>query len=767
MMRPVSVVLPVYNAFEDALVCIRSVLRHSGPMCRVLVLDDCSPQGVLSRWLPDDVRHDPRLEVVRNEENLGFVGTCNRGMRLAAPHDVVLLNSDTEVTPRWLDKMQQAAYADPRTGTVTPLTNHGEICSVPEMGRPNSLPGGYSLHQFAALVERVSARQYPRLPTCVGFCVYLKREMLDRVGLFDQRQFSPGYGEENDLSLRAQAAGYVDRLDDATFVYHRGSSSFGPKAERLSKRHLRTLLRRYPGYSGRIRRFYVANPLGDVHRRIHHALLGPWLAAARYTVLHVLHNPPLTRPEGRHPGGTEYHVADLVRGLPEAAQFSLCVTGGAYRLAGHLPGCDVPLRLAAEDEVLRRLLEPGLFDVVHVHHAGRFPADVLVEALQRHGNYFVSLHDFGLACPRNHLATPAGRYCDGWQCVRECRQNGAAIARLRAHSRRLLQGARAVFHFSHSTREILGRILETEANWQLASHGTDRTACALELPEPTPPSPERPLEVALLGAINVAKGAHLIRCIVRKQRLPSGIPLRWHLIGMIEGGISRHVVCHGAYARDELPSLLAAAAPHLVAILSVVPETYCYTLDEAVQCGVPVVCTPLGAPAEKVRRLGCGWVLDELSPEGVLRTLQSIVDCWPEYLRVRAKLRAVLLPDVAAMARYYGDRYRRCVAAGSKSAEARTADTLCRLAARFPAPPTASQRLAGLVLGGGVNLLQQLGLEGALLRVAARLLPAGAGAVRKMGLDGTIAQLAGQMLPARIWTLIQQLRYARLQTWQR
>ncbi len=764
MMQPVTVVIPVYNAFDDALVCVRSVLRHSGRWCRVLVLDDCSPQGVLRDWLPEGVRRDPRLEVLRNEENLGFVGTCNRGMRLAAPQDVVLLNSDTEVTARWLEKMQQAAYADPRTGTVTPLTNHGEICSVPQMGRANSLPGGYSLEEFADLVERVSARDYPRLPTCVGFCVYLKREMLDRVGLFDQRQFSPGYGEENDLSLRAQAAGYVDRLDDATFIHHRGSSSFGPKGRRLSKRHMRTLLRRYPGYRGRVRQFYAANPLSEVHRRIHRGLLERWLAAARYTLLHVLHNPPLTRPEGRHPGGTEYHVADLIRGIPEAAQFSLCVTGETYRLAGHLPGCDVPLRLAGGAEVLRRLLEPGLFDVVHVHHAGRFPADVLVEALQRHGSYFVSLHDFGLACPRNHLVTPAGRFCEGRECTRECRQNGEAIACMRAHGRRLLQGARAVFHFSRSTRDILSSILETEANWQLTSHGTDRTGCAAELPEPPRPSAEQPLEVALLGAINVAKGARLIRRVVRHVRLPSGIPVRWHLIGMIEGGISRGMVCHGAYQRKELPSILAAVAPHLVAILSVVPETYCYTLDEAVQCGVPVVCTPLGAPAEKVRRLGCGWVFDELNPEGILRTLQSIVDHWPEYLRVRAGLPGVSLPDVAAMARGYDDWYGRSATAAAGSGRARAADALFRLEARFPAPRTASQRLAGLVLGGGVNLLQHLGLDGALLRVAACVLPGGAAAVRKMGLDGVTARLAARVLPARVRTMIQQLRYARLQT---
>jgi len=764
MMRPVTVVIPVYNAFDDALLCIRSVLRHSGRLCRILVLDDCSPQGVLRDWLPEDVLRDPRLVVLRNEENLGFVGTCNLGMHLARPDDVVLLNSDTEVTAGWLDKMQEAAYADQRTGTVTPLTNHGEICSIPEMGRPNELPRDYTLEQFAELIERVSAREYPRLPTCVGFCVYLKREMLDRVGYFDQRCFSPGYGEENDLSLRAQAAGYVDRLDDATFIHHRGSASFGPKARRLSKRHLRTLLRRFPGYGGRVRRFYAANPLRSVHRRISGELLRRRLAKSSYSVLHILHNPPLTHTADRHPGGTEYHVADLVRGIPEAAQFSLSVFGGAYRLAGHLPGCDVPLCLAAEPEVLSRLLDPHLFDVVHVHHAGRFPSGELVGALRRHGRYFVSLHDFGLACPRNHLVTPAGNYCGGGDCTRRCGQRPDVIESLRSSSRRLLAGARAVFHFSESTREILGEILGVEANWRRATHGTNQPLHAARTRPPARPSRSRPLEVAFLGAINTAKGAHLIRRIARTERLPSGVPLRWHLIGMIEGGIGRNVICHGPYEREDLPEILARAAPHLVAVLSVAPETYCYTLDEAVQCGIPVVSTPIGAPAEKTRRLGCGWVLEELSAEGVFQRLQSLVDNWEEYERVRSRLPGVSFPDVGSMARAYDESYRQVLPAPGTARGVHLAECLCSLEQQYPAPRTTGQRLTNLVLGGGVNLLQQLGLDGVLLRLAACVLPGGARMVRKMGLDSAAAHLAARMLPAKARTMIQQIRYARLHT---
>jgi GT2 family glycosyltransferase len=270
--RPVSVIIPVYDAFASARACLRSVIAHSPQGVRVLVIDDASPSGSFQAALPAEVLSDSRLTVRRNSQNQGFVRSCNAGIELAGSDDVVLLNSDTLVSAHWLEKLQAAAYSRPRIGTVTPLTNNGTICSFPRFGASNPLPTFCSLAQLSEIVEIVSRRAYAELPTCVGFCLYIKRELIERIGVFDAEAFGRGYGEENDFSCRAQAAGYVDILDDATFVYHKGEQSFGKEKEALIQANSEILRRRHPHYFDCVARFYTRDTLEPIRLRIMDAL---------------------------------------------------------------------------------------------------------------------------------------------------------------------------------------------------------------------------------------------------------------------------------------------------------------------------------------------------------------------------------------------------------------------------------------------------------------------------------------------------------------
>ena len=368
-------------------------MEHTRPHHKILVIDDGSPAGRFADLLPEALLAASRLRIVHNKDNMGFVATCNWAIKETAPTDVVFLNSDTEVTPGWLDKLQAAAAADERFGTVTPLTNNGTICSVPEILKENSLPPGYDLPDFAALVESISARKYPILPTCVGFCVYVKREVLDRIGGFDADAFGKGYGEENDFSCRLQAVGYLDVLDDATFVYHHGGKSFQAQSAQLIADHLKILDRKHPDYSSRVQRFIAANPLRAVHQRISGAMLRRWNENAEYTVLHVLHNKPLTEKSANLPGGVEYHVADLVRMIPEAAHWSLYVASQEYHLTAHVPGNERTYRASTKALDLSALIRPELFDIIHVHHTLGFDFRTLADCVLRHGRYFVTVHD--------------------------------------------------------------------------------------------------------------------------------------------------------------------------------------------------------------------------------------------------------------------------------------------------------------------------------------------------------------------------------------
>jgi GT2 family glycosyltransferase len=256
----VDVVVPVYGGRQLALQTIDSVLAAEGRTSyELIVVDDASPDPMLRSELRQ-LAEKGFLTLLTNERNIGFVGTANRGFALHADRDVVLLNSDTRVFDGWLDRLTAALHGASRTGTACPLSNSATILSYPIPLRDNHrLPG----MDFAEL-DRVCAQvgDAPvEVPTAVGFCMAVKRACLDEVGLFDTEQFGRGYGEENDFSLRAAAAGWRHMAATDVFVWHRGGGSFGMEREALIATAQATLERLHPGYEASIGHFIGRDPL--------------------------------------------------------------------------------------------------------------------------------------------------------------------------------------------------------------------------------------------------------------------------------------------------------------------------------------------------------------------------------------------------------------------------------------------------------------------------------------------------------------------------
>ena len=141
-------------------------------------------------------------------------------------NDVLLLNSDTEVPKGWLKRIMECAYSDDTIATVTPLSNNATLASVPKIFTRNELPKNYTLKKMDELVQKCSVKDYPDIPTAHGFCMYIKREALEKVGFFDEKNFGKGYGEENDFSFRCFEFGYRNVLCDNVYVLHKESQSF-------------------------------------------------------------------------------------------------------------------------------------------------------------------------------------------------------------------------------------------------------------------------------------------------------------------------------------------------------------------------------------------------------------------------------------------------------------------------------------------------------------------------------------------------------------
>lgn len=269
-----AVVIPVYNAAPEVDRCLETVQATVPSGTDVLIIDDASPDpavaAVLRAWLGREV---PGWRILRNAENLGFVRTANQGMRLSMSlgrGDVVLLNSDTEVTRGWLQGLGRCLAADAAIATATPWTNNGEIASLPRFCAANPAPA--DAEAVAAVVADAGPARYPELPTAVGFCMAVARRAIDRLGLFDETLFGIGYGEENDFSMRARDAGMRNVLCDDVYVVHLGGRSFGPLGVKPGEESMRRLLSRHPGYLEQVQAFIAADPLAERRRAILEAL---------------------------------------------------------------------------------------------------------------------------------------------------------------------------------------------------------------------------------------------------------------------------------------------------------------------------------------------------------------------------------------------------------------------------------------------------------------------------------------------------------------
>jgi O-antigen biosynthesis protein len=617
----IDIIIPVYNAPSDARRCIESVLVHDHTDCRITLIDDGSTDaGVAALFAELEGRRLPQLVLLRNGRNLGFIATANRGIA-ASFADVVLLNSDTVVTGDWLRAIRDCAATDSRIGTITPFSNNAEICSFPRLCLDNPIAGDDDAEAIAAAIARAAVPTYPDLPTGVGFCLFIRRALIDDIGMFDVA-FGPGYGEENDLCLRAARAGWRNVLADNAFVVHVGGRSFGGQKSELSPRNTAILLDRHPHYTRMVEAYIKDDPLAPLRAAAQSELLLSKSDARG--VLHVIHD---------HGGGTEAHVRALIDASRDRWRHYLAIAvGNAWQIEEHRPdGSVVAFDIARlQDESWQEFIGAicGSFSiaVIHLHNISGC-RDGLLTALGDLGvPYGYTVHDLNFACPTITFLGADQMFCGGVTDTKFCSHCLAGqaayanvdIGRWRDRHCALLERAAFVIAPSHWAADMLIRYFPGRSV-RLIVHGTPDAESAARSASParglTLPDDDLPT-IALLGAIGPDKGARRIERLVELARRRNAA-IRFVLIGYLDvqhapwqSDDARFSV-HGRYERNELPVLLAHYRVKLVLYPSAGPETFSYTLSEAWAAGIPVLVPPIGALAERVLNSGAGWVMTE------------------------------------------------------------------------------------------------------------------------------------------------------------
>ena len=452
-------------------------------------------------------------------------------------------------------------------------------------------------NRLDGLACRANGGDVVDIPVGVGFCLYLRRDCLAEVGAFRPDLFAQGYGEENDLCLRARLLGWRNVALPGLFVGHLGGASFGSRAKHLRARNEKILERLHPGHDALIQDFIARDPLAEARRRID---LLRWQEAARSSRQSVV---LISHDEG---GGVEQRLVLAARAHKQAGRRPI-VLRPAQAAAGHLA---VAVRDGIDDDFANLVFAmpqelPGLLDLlraarplaVEVHHFLNH-APAVHELVARLGvPYDVHVHDYTWFCPRVALVRQ-DRYC-GEPEARACETCVAmhgrfltediSVSELRRRSAKFLASARTVIAPSHDTSNRMKRHFPA-ARVTVVPHEDDRLLPAVVRPIRGNAARNGRSRICTVGGIGVHKGYDVLLACARdaeRRNLDLEFVVVGHTIDdarMMETG---RVFITGQYSPDEAVDLIGRQHADLGFVASIWPETWCLALGEIWRAGLP------------------------------------------------------------------------------------------------------------------------------------------------------------------------------------
>ncbi|WP_052955069.1 class I SAM-dependent methyltransferase [Microvirga vignae] len=626
----VDVIIPVYRGVAETKRCIDSVLDsivENHCLGQIIVIDDRGPEDDMQAYL-ETLKQDDRLTVLVNEQNQGFVLSVNRGMTYSNTNDVILLNSDTEVSGNWIDRLAAQAYAEPTIATVTPFSNNATICSFPALPGDPNLASGDTVTGLDTAFSQANQGNSVDIPTAVGFCMYIKRAALRQIGLFDAKAFGLGYGEENDFCLRVQAHGGRNILAGDVFVYHVGETSFGATSSPGKARAAQIIRDRYPHYEKAVADWVQQDPARPMRLA---AVAARVQRNNRPVVLFMLHD---------WGGGTEKHALSLAEQLSSnIAVVILKITSGQEGINAALSVIDGDFRFdeivsAADLKEFVDFIKSFGVTRIHVHHIIGFQDQIQDILLQLGLPYDLTIHDYTLICPRVNLWRPDEGYCgepDEAGCLAclscEPKPLSRDIIWWREKGRDLIAHATRVICPSKDVAARMRRYVP-EGHYIVVPHEDLSDASSRKVTVPALSS-GAPLRIAVLGFLNDQKGRQFLqRCIDEFAR--ANVKISLVVIGdvlgaalMARGNVTLSVT--GPYKAFDVDTMIDKYDPHLIFFTQRSPETYSFTLSEGIRSGRPLVVPRIGALTERAQNLQWCWLYDlSDQPSDLVRLFQSI-----------------------------------------------------------------------------------------------------------------------------------------------
>ena len=232
----VSIVIPNYNGSECLRRLLPSVAKQTFLNYEVVIIDDCSPDRSVIDYIRAFIGDHGNMRLVENEENIGFVRTCNKGIRLSAAKYVCILTNDTEIRPTLLQECVSAMDKDDSIAVLSSIVTdkNGKIWFSGgryKGGIPVKLTDDF---QGIRPVDWVA-----------GTAPFYRRDVFDKVGLLDEHYFMYHEDVEFSLRVRHRIGSRVCMLGQRLVTHHEAFSLPRSQSYYYTTRNLFLILRQY------------------------------------------------------------------------------------------------------------------------------------------------------------------------------------------------------------------------------------------------------------------------------------------------------------------------------------------------------------------------------------------------------------------------------------------------------------------------------------------------------------------------------------------
>ena len=613
---PITILMPVYNAFELLPKVLERIEHHTDLPWHLILVEDCSSDNRVRPWLRKWAQpRSDRVTLLENDRNLGFIATVNRGLDHARPEGrhVVLFNSDAFVPAGWASRLLQPICDDPKVASVTPMSNDATIFSVPLIARSSEIGAGE-----VDLIDAVAARLNAGVaraaaPTGVGFCMAMSRAALNRVPQLDTA-FGKGYGEEVDWCQRIAKTGMENLGIGTLFVGHRGGQSFGLKTKLAAIEAAgRIISQRYPHYDAGVQDFIRSDPLWSAR-----FVLALAMAANRS-------GPPLPVYLAHSMGGgaDSWLRRRVAEHLDNGREVVVIRVGGAARfhielnMPDGMIDCDI-----SEPALLQSLFRDiGRLHVVYSCGVGdpdpiSLPTLLLELASGPQSSLEVLFHDYLPISPSFNLLDSDA----AWRGVPDRETTDRAHQTTTSDGQKiplqdwqaawgtLISAAGQLTVFSESSRRIVSQCWRSAAGKIRVSPGR----LPHEIPKLAPAiaRPGQKVSLAVLGAIGAEKGARIVSELSHAlEGLADGPDLV--IIGEFDRRfpLAPSTVVTGRYDIRNLASLMRQHRVAAWLMPSVCPETFSFTTHEMIATGLPVISFAIGAQGDAVAAAANGHIV--------------------------------------------------------------------------------------------------------------------------------------------------------------